>query len=201
MIHRARRASLRPRWDWLDETGRRRAAGFLRAVDRAAFVATQSFLRRVLAHHTGRAPQALRLGRGGRGKPRLRGAPALAFNMAHGGEWVVVAVGRRRRLGIDVEPVRRRRHLDAVVAAAYALPAARTLAQLPASERPRAVVRWWVRAEACAKATGRGLTLPVGDAVPAGFRLAMVDLDPRHLAALAFDGRPARVRVVDGVEG
>ena len=125
-------------------------------------VATHATLVAILAAALERDPRALRIvrvcswcGDSGHGKPALVEAtdPPLDFSLTRRGAVALLAVAHGRAVGVDVEPL----HQDVDWAAV----ARRTFA---ASERRRldAALRWWVRREAIAKATGAGLALDFG---------------------------------------
>ena len=84
--------------------------GRLRAEpDRLRATASRGLLRHVLAGYAGAPPAELRFTYGPGGKPELQavaGAPALHFNTAHSGDWLLVAVGRVGTLGVDIERIR-----------------------------------------------------------------------------------------------
>lgn len=96
---------------------------------------------------------------GRNGKPRLRHAPELRFNLSHAGDYAVCAMGLAP-LGIDVEPVA---DFDREVAA-RCLSAAELahLKQLPASEQKVYFTRLWTLKESLLKASGEGLTAADG---------------------------------------
>ncbi len=97
-----------PLFDVLSDDERAAAARFLRRADAVRSAATRAVLRRELGAALGMAPASLRFLRSDRGRPRLdaEGAPPLDFNVAHGGDHALVAWSRRRRVGVDVEPLR-----------------------------------------------------------------------------------------------
>jgi 4'-phosphopantetheinyl transferase len=102
---------------------------------------------------------------------QLADADALNLNLSHSASIALLAVGRERRVGVDVE--RLRPHLDVAGVARLALSAeeAATVAAQPDPESERATFfACWVRKEAYLKARGEGLPgrLRGWSVVPAG---------------------------------
>ncbi len=93
------------------------------------------------------------------GKPRLAGDPGIHFNLAHAGDRAMCVISEYR-VGCDVE---RRGRRGAQVAERFFAPEEyeRILAA-PESERDALFTRFWALKESFLKATGLGLTLPLG---------------------------------------
>ena len=96
----------------------RRAPG---ARDR--YVVAHGALREILAALTATTPAALTFDRRCRhcgdpahGKPELADAPELSFSLSHSASVALVAVAREARVGVDVEVIRARRHLEKLAA-------------------------------------------------------------------------------------
>jgi 4'-phosphopantetheinyl transferase len=166
-----------------------RRADAMRPAAAAEFVAGRSLLRRVLARFAGRDPQSA-LVEVPDEKPQLADRDGLDFNVAHGGDVVLVAVAKQRQVGVDVEPIDPRRRIDDITAAALGDDAAFELAHLPPYRRAARFTCWWVRVEALCKATGAGLMFPVDTAAP-GFSIRDIAMPRGYRAAVAFSGSPA----------
>lgn len=182
------------------------AARFRLPADRARFRLGRLARRVLLAHYTGTPPAALTFAETPYGKPYLPGAD-LAFNVAHAGDLVAVALARGTQLGVDVEPLRAIPDRDEMAALVFT-PAER--ARLALADAPdRAFLDHWTAKEALIKGIGLGLSYPVAavtahfDAAPAftrpghdlsAWRLARGTHDG-HLWALAWDGGPRTVTV------
>jgi 4'-phosphopantetheinyl transferase len=173
---------------------RARATRYLRAIDRVRSVAARALLRRQLGACLGCDPAALVFASNHHGKPMLAQGPA--FNVSHGGDWVLVAIAQApvTDLGIDVEPIQALSDLPDVVAR-IATPAER---QRIAAGPPAEFLRIWTRKEAVVKALGLGLSAPLADidvladracvsGAPDGLVID-VELDARHRAAVAVRG-------------
>lgn len=131
------------------------------------------------------------------GRPHLPdGRPD--FNISHAGGYVVCALTRRGRVGIDVERVR---HLE-WEALADSLTAVESRYLARTDDRLGAFFDLWTRKESVIKADGRGLSIPlpsVDVSEPlaflglAAYWLHPVDLSPGYRCHLATD------RPVDGI--
>ncbi len=148
-----------------------RAALFHYADDRVRFVVTRGVLRILLAEAEHGPPETLTLGADAHGKLELLHPSSLRFNVSHSGEVALVALAEGREVGVDVEQVRERSDLDDVAARFFAPTEARALARSDRREHAQAFHRCWVRKEACVKAAGLGIRVPL-----AGFE---VGVDPR----------------------
>ena len=98
-----------------------------------------------------------------RGKPVLD--PSLGsdvtFNVSHSHGVALFAVGRGRRLGIDVEHIRANRDLAKIAQRFFSPNEAAGLDALPAALQRRAFYACWTRKEAFLKATGTGISHPL----------------------------------------
>lgn len=174
----------------LDPTERQQLTRIARVEDRARYVTAHAVVRLLLAERTGVPAADLRFERncrrcgGGHGKPQLvdaersaRSRP-VAFNLAHAGDRIVVAIGDDHgvEVGVDVEAIPDQD--DPVLAgAAHGLLTTSELAAYRGQaigRRGHDFTRWWTRKESVLKATGEGLTVPLSavevtapDAAPA----------------------------------
>lgn len=122
-------------------------------------------LRTVLARECGCAPEDVRFERGDRGKPCLAHGigPELEFSYARSGAVAMIALARRRAVGVDVERVRAGLDERDLARAYFDDRAREQFDQLRAGGARDAFFRAWVEFEARAKATGVGIVLE-GDA-------------------------------------
>jgi 4'-phosphopantetheinyl transferase len=130
--------------------------------DRDAFVAGRSLARRLLAAHTGAAPDRIAFRETSHGKPHLAWpSPGreLSFNVSHTRALVACAVAWERDVGVDVETIREP-PLE-LVDRYFAAPEARAILALPEAERRDAFFAVWTLKEAFIKALGRGLSQPL----------------------------------------
>lgn len=148
---------------------RARAERFLQPVDRGRFVAARGFLRTLLSYYTETAPFAVRFQYNPYGKPALcdgANPHQIQFNLSHSGDVALLAVTRNRPVGVDLERITTdfdcrplfRRFLSPSEQVYFD--------KLPPGEMPAAWFRFWTIKEACTKAVGTGLTVPLGAITP-----------------------------------
>jgi 4'-phosphopantetheinyl transferase len=168
-------AELRPAMRVLDGLGatldveeRSLADRFVFERHRLRYVAAHGLLRHLLSGYLGVAPGSIQFGQARYGKPYLLGddeaaASALRFNLAHSSDRMLVAVGVRRELGVDLEYISRRRDLVGIARHFFSPNEVSALTALPAHERSAGFYRGWTRKEAYIKACGTGLAMRLAD--------------------------------------
>jgi 4'-phosphopantetheinyl transferase len=130
-----------------------RAAAFKVEDARQRFVATRGALRHLLGRYLDQDPAAFRFATTTNGKPRLDHPPSsLQFNVSHSGALGLIAIAREQEVGVDVEQINPRRHLDGVARRVF------TEREREAIDGDESFYRHWVAKEAFVKATGRGVT-------------------------------------------
>ena len=200
----------------LDESERRRADRFRSPADRTRWVLSRGLLRALLARYLDRPAEAIRFERSSHGKPLLpeeSGEGSLQFNLSHSEDVALLAVCRRRRVGVDVEAIRAARATREIAERFFAREELQALATLPSEEWTEAFFACWTRKEAYLKARGVGLSAPLssfavsvspgeapvlrrselGDAEVARWSFANVSPRPGFAAALAVEGRTLRL--------
>jgi len=101
---------------------------------------------------------------GPHGRPRVRHpSTTLEFSLAHSGREALVAVADGIRVGVDLQVVSARRDLDRLARRILAPSEREQVATLAAPDQHRAVLGAWARTEACLKACGIGLEVPLAD--------------------------------------
>ncbi len=96
------------------------------------------------------------------GKPALAGLGAgsdLSFNLSHSGHWVLCALARGRRLGVDVEREREGMEYVALAERFFCPREISLLATGPEPETCRLFFKYWTLKEAYLKAEGSGLSI------------------------------------------
>ncbi|HXQ23267.1 MAG TPA: 4'-phosphopantetheinyl transferase superfamily protein [Candidatus Acidoferrales bacterium] len=172
----------------LSRDEQQRAARFALAAPRAAFVAARGILRQLLAGYLGVDPRRLRFCYERRGKPALDPSLGsdLTFNVSHSHGVALFAVGRGRRLGIDVEHIRAGRDSAKIAQRFFSPSEAAALDALPAALRRRAFYACWTRKEAFVKAMGTGITHPLDS-----FEVSVAPDEPATLVHIDGDRRRA----------
>jgi 4'-phosphopantetheinyl transferase len=94
---------------------REKADRFFREQDRQASIAARGALRMLLAGYTQRTPREIDIRYTDNGKPHVAESD-VDFNLSHSDEWVVLSFGRNRRIGVDLEKIRRDLDVQSIAA-------------------------------------------------------------------------------------
>jgi 4'-phosphopantetheinyl transferase len=140
-----------------------RAARFRFDRDRNVFIRARGWLRALAGAYTGSRPAEIAFRYSERGKPELAAGAAsnLRFNVSHSGEVVLLAFALGRRLGVDVEKIRKDFAITEIAERFFSPVERAGLRALPSGLQHQAFFRCWTRKEAYIKATGDGLSLPL----------------------------------------
>ena len=151
-----KRAVFQRLYEGMSEARRRRIDRFRFPKDRCRSLGAGVLLRKALADAG--VDEAIFV-YGEHGKPRLAGDPGVHFNLSHAGDRAMCVIAPFR-VGCDVERIG---HRGAGVAERFFAPEEYDLIMsAPEPERPAAFTRLWALKESFLKATGLGLTLPLG---------------------------------------
>jgi 4'-phosphopantetheinyl transferase len=161
--------------DWLDwaqtqreilsDEERGRADRFYFEPVRQRFVACRVVLRHCLARCLNRDPVEIVFEYGPHGKPQLSAAQnrdRLSFNVAHSADVALIAIGWNCELGADVEAISSPASWRSIAQRFFAPSEWTQLQELPEALQPAGFYRAWTGKEAYMKATGRGMSLPLG---------------------------------------
>ena len=140
-------------------------------------------MRHVLATYLACTPQELAFAYGATGKPSLvsPGTVGLEFNLSHSAGHALLGLARSVSIGVDIEADREVLDAEQIVTRNFAPAEAAAWLALPPEPRRAAFFAFWTAKEACAKALGAGLTLPL-----AHFEFALESASPM-LRAVAGD--------------
>ncbi|MDH3982519.1 MAG: 4'-phosphopantetheinyl transferase superfamily protein [Kiritimatiellaceae bacterium] len=198
----------------LCEKEQAKAARFYREGDRNSSIVARGALRILLGGYSGIPPERILFDYSENGKPFLAPSPVpksksqlevgdteeghrdacdiLAFNVSHSGEWVVLAIGQNRNIGVDVEKIRR--GMDVMsIASRYFTPEEAVL--IEKSEDQHALFfHHWARKEAYVKATGSALfrelstfSVPNEDAEKDGWFFQRLEAGSNYATAIVSD--------------
>jgi 4'-phosphopantetheinyl transferase len=140
----------------LGEEEQQRANRFKHELDRQRYFASHAALRIVLGHFLERPPQDIEFAQEAFGKPCLKAAPALHFNLSHSGKIALIAVSRASPVGVDIEAIET--VAEPLPLSQLAEPERLALSVLGPAARRIAFIRCWVRKEAVLKGVGHGLS-------------------------------------------
>lgn len=191
-----------------------RAARFHFPTDRDRFIAAHGCLRGILGQYLHCEPGQINFSANQYGKPALR-ERSLEFNLSHSGEFALVAVTLKRKVGVDVERIRQGISSHVIARQYFSKSEVAELETLPLEKREAAFFTCWTRKEAYIKAQGMGLSLPLEsfdvslspnepailratrpDAEePTRWTLMSLDVDPNYGSAVAIEGRGMELRL------
>jgi 4'-phosphopantetheinyl transferase len=153
-----------------------RAERFRFEKNRNEFIFARGLLRTLLGCYLGSSPADLRFAYSPHGKPGLSGKNTLDFNLSHTDGMMVLAFARHRKIGVDIEKVRRDFKVEEIAERFFSVAERLALREIPEPERYAAFFRCWTRKEAYIKARGEGLSHPLHQ--------FDVSLEPAQAAAL-----------------
>ncbi len=133
---------------------REKAARYHKESDRRSSIISRGALRILLSGYTGMPAPQIDFEYTENGKPHMLDSD-LAFNVSHSGEWVLLAIGRDREIGVDIEKIRR--EVDVLpIASRYFTP--EEIARIETAEDRHSVFfHVWASKEAYVKACGSTL--------------------------------------------
>jgi 4'-phosphopantetheinyl transferase len=177
---------------------------------RAAWGARRIILARLLE----RDPRDIAIVRHSRAAPPVDEPDhSLHVSLSHSGDWMLFAVSRAHRVGVDIERIDPATDVVRLARRFFPSNEADALSSLPSSERHEAFFRAWTRKEAILKGVGGGVpsrlrSVPSGitraqDTVPmAGtvWTLCEPAVPELYAATLAVDGRAVPMTLHDTIE-
>jgi len=166
----------------LDGDEKNRASRFKFPAPRNQFVASHAMLRTVLGRYLRTDSRDIRFRTLTHGKPELTEGD-LCFNLSHTEGAAVVAITRRRPVGVDVERVRENLEPLELADRFFSRQEAEWLRAQPESQRFSAFFACWTAKEAYIKACGGGLSIPL-----AGF--SVIPHSGRSELKLEIYGKP-----------
>jgi 4'-phosphopantetheinyl transferase len=159
------------------------AAQFRFERDRRAFVLRRGFLRQTLADYLNLDPAAIKFTQNAFGKPRIASS-GLYFSSSHSAGLAILAVSRTYEIGVDVERIDPSFDHHGIPEHFFSAEETRKLRSLPDLQQTEAFFRLWTSKEACVKARGRGLSLPL-DRMEKGWSIESFEPESGYIAALA----------------
>jgi len=156
-----------------------RAYRFSFEIDRQRFIAARATLRSILSRYMTIYPGHLRFSYNQYGKPFLApefSSDLLNFNLSHSGGMALYAITRDMGIGVDVERVRSDFEYEEIAKRFFSVGEVAVLRTIPTGEKLEAFYHCWTRKEACLKAHGKGLSLPLDS-----FEVSLAPWDPPML--------------------
>lgn len=143
----------------LNEEELHRAGRFHFARHRRRFTVAHAMLRLILAHYLKLPPSLLSFSNNQYGKPQLRNASTLQFNLSHSGELALLAIGSGFPLGIDLEFFSARPY-EGIAQQLFSCTEIKALDETSRNMKPFIFFHIWSQKEAFIKACGLGLSYP-----------------------------------------
>lgn len=178
--------------DLLCNSEREKAARFNRDADRHCSIVARGALRILLAGYTGIPSDRIAFNYSENGKPHIAGSD-VGFNVSHSADWVVLAIGLDRSIGVDVEKIKRDLDVGAI-AARYFTP--EEMEAIEKADDPHSVFfHLWARKEAYVKACGSTLfselanfSVPMDDGADKnGWHFHRLEAGSKYAAAVVTD--------------
>jgi 4'-phosphopantetheinyl transferase len=156
-------ADLTQRRGSLSSEEQERADRFRSEHDRTQFVLGRIVARSVLGHCLQEPAGDVQLKLDDLGKPIVaaRSETPIHFNISHSGDYVLFALARERRVGVDVEQIRKTEDLNEIAARYFSKIEYLRLLTVPERLRTESFYRCWTMKEAYLKARGDGFKLPM----------------------------------------
>ncbi|HEX5421720.1 MAG TPA: 4'-phosphopantetheinyl transferase superfamily protein [Gammaproteobacteria bacterium] len=131
--------------------------------DRRRYVVTRALVRSVLSRYVPMAPASWVFSHNAYGRPQIANSSGahLSFNISHTRNLIVLALTKRRALGVDVENFRARDVALEVAEQILAPEEFMRLAALPPGDRSKRFMEYWTFKESYIKARGMGLAIPL----------------------------------------
>lgn len=178
-----------------------------------AWITSRAAMRLLLSNYTRIPATDLRFAAGQNGKPFLQASQneqGITFNFSDSGDMALLAVGRSREVGVDVEKVREVERAREIAVRRLSSAAAAQLEQVSGEERSRVFLQTWARHEALIKAQAGTIWNPQGEKlnltlsgahsyVQSGLSFTVRDLDAGqdYVGALAAQGEGWSIDVKD----
>ncbi len=177
------------------DDGERAAVGARNAAAGAAYAAAHAAARLVLGERLGIDAAAVVIDHEANGRPSVAGA---AFSLSHSGERAAVATAAEGlALGVDVERVRERPHLDRLARRVFAETEYDDWRARPTRARRRALAQRWTELESVLKARGTGIAggLETARELPEGWIRSGFDAGAGYVGTVAAAAPDAAVAV------
>jgi 4'-phosphopantetheinyl transferase len=203
----------------LPEDERNRSARFRSRSDHQHFIVSHGVLRELLGRYLQVPTDRVRYRCNAFGKPDLAHelGSRIRFNLSHAAGLALIAIAAESDVGVDVERIQPESHYRHIARNFFSATEADQLRALPADRQAEAFVACWTAKEACLKACGAGLTIPLDQVVvpltadPAGspkdvhvpphdlvpgsrWTVHALRPAPGYVGALAIEERHRRVR-------
>ena len=151
--------------------------------DRRRYVIGRGVVRCILGKYLGIPASQLEFEYGTCGKPYLQNAYpySLHFNISHSQELALLGVCWDREIGVDLEYIPSILDWEEIADRFFSSHECENLFLLPKHQQIKAFFDAWTRKEAYAKATGKGLSIPLDS-----YEVSLVPNEPAQLISTAW---------------
>jgi len=197
----------------LSAAERERAARFIFDRDRNVWIAARGALRMLLGLYLDVHPASIDFVYSEKGKPSLPNSN-INFNVSHTRGVILLAFTEGCELGVDIELIRPLPDMMQIANLNFCRDEAQELAGLSEEARQPAFFRCWTRKESYVKATGNGLSTPLGEfrvsfregesvrflqigkdpLTASQWALHDLDISPAYAAAIAYRDVPRQIK-------
>jgi len=180
----------------LSEKEQEKAARFRQDADRESSIAARGALRVLLSGYTGIPAAEIEFNYSENGKPHVIDID-IDFNVSHSSDWVVLAFGRNRNIGVDVEKIKWDMDVAAIASRFFATE--EVLQIEGADDEHTAFFQLWAHKEAYVKACGSTLFQELGheSAIKEGWIFHRLEAGSKYSAAVVTDKKLGSVPCYD----
>jgi len=170
---------------YLSADEKQRAERLLLPEKRKQFIVARARLRIILGRHSDADPAALIFGYGKQGKPLLPDNAGLDFNLAHSGDWGLVAISGAAEVGVDIERIDPQIDYPSLAKRYFTTRELKRLHSMPHWRQRRGFYRIWTEKEALLKMTGVGFSAGAAEQSTTHGWVRPVPVAKGYLAALS----------------
>jgi 4'-phosphopantetheinyl transferase len=195
-------ATLQALEELLSSAERESAGRFRLPRDHDSYAVSRGLLRRLLAAYSGVHAARIQFQYGDQGKPAIAkpGNPSLRFNVSHSGDAVLLGFALDREIGVDIERMREDVDFAGLSRSSFSQTERESVLALDRDERARLFYEYWTCKEACIKADGRGLSVPLDQ-----FSIVASAQGPQcreiSVAGPGVFASAMRIRILDAIPG
>src|SRR5262245_157370 len=140
-----------------------RSARFRFQRDRQHFIVSHGVLRDLLGRYLQIQPHRIRYDYGVFGKPELcpTFGGGIQFSLSHADGLALIAIAAGSKVGVDLEGIQSQVDYMAIARQFFSTSETEELSALPSRSYAEAFISCWTKKEACLKACGGGLAIPL----------------------------------------
>lgn len=163
---------------FLSEDEIERAGKFHFEKDRNNYIIARGTLRKILSLYLKIEADKIEFSYNSYGMPYLNNKhnSSLKFNLSHSGNFAIYTFTYNKNIGIDIEYISESLSCEEIADRFFSPEEVAMLKSVPEDKKKRAFFNCWTRKEACIKAVGKGLSMPLSD-----FTVSLIPGEPPGL--------------------